>query len=128
MPRPTRPVQQQIEPVCSFAGSFHLDRLRSDIAVRSGLSQTRTGCGVPGLLVEACSGAAWPCFGRRLGSEESRWRSVGVVPSALWNGYAVVMRWFQARWISLRALDAVIWRHQDLNSLTWVWPRSFSSS
>ena len=49
------------------AGSFHLEESWGGIADQSGLDQTQAGCGAPGLLGEACSGAAWPCFDRPLG-------------------------------------------------------------
>ncbi len=64
-------VQQIVGEDGTKTGFFHLDWLRTSIADRSGLSQTRMGCGVPGLLLDECSGAAWPCFDRRRQREGS---------------------------------------------------------
>jgi hypothetical protein len=65
--RPSRQVKRNPGQLRAKPGPFHLDELWSGIADKSGLDQTRTGCGAPGLLWEVCSGAAWPCFDRRLG-------------------------------------------------------------
>jgi hypothetical protein len=113
------------------AGSFHLDELWSGIADRSGLSQDQTGCGVPGLLWTGVPAPQEPRSGAGLGRLWETRRADGVVGSMAAvpaKDGRILCCWFQVCRTSLRAVEAVIWRHQDLNSLTWVWPRSCSSS
>jgi hypothetical protein len=115
----------------SLPGSFHLDELWSGIADRSGLSQDQTGCGVPGLLWTGVPAPQEPRSGAGLGRLWETRRADGVVGSMAAvpaKDGRILCCWFQVCRTSLRAVEAVIWRHQDLNSLTWVWPRSCSSS
>ncbi len=87
----------------------------------------QTGCGVPGVAVAGVSGAAGPRLLAGLGGRSGFRRADGIVRPASVRPLAGG-GWghgFQVRKISLRAVEPVICRHQDLNSLTRVWPRSF---